>query len=136
MTTATLAPTVPAADRFLAAIERGRPAPDVLAPAVTLDAVVPEWRFALVGDEAVAAQLATWYPVPMRLEEVRRLRLPGGELIEMTAVWEERGVPFAARQVYVLDVDPSSDRITAIHTWCGGRWSAARLAEMEAAGAR
>ena len=47
--------------------------------------------------------------------------------------WEEDGVPHAARHVHVLTIDPATDRITADHMWCGGRWAAPLLAQMEAA---
>jgi len=46
--------------------------------------------------------------------------------------WTEGGVPHAVHHVHVLAV--GDGRITADTVMCGGRWSAALLAEMEAAG--
>jgi hypothetical protein len=48
------------------------------------------------------------------------------------AVHGYRGVPHAARQAHVLELD-GEGRIAHDHMWCGGRWPATLLAEMEAA---
>jgi hypothetical protein len=96
-----------------------------------LDAVVPGWRFSLTGAEAIEAQFRSWFRDPGMLEELRRHPTPSGEVIEVTVSWTEDGVPHAARQVHVLNVD-ADGRIVRDHMWCGGRWPADLLAQMGA----
>jgi hypothetical protein len=107
---------------------------DVFADDVEMDATVPHWRFSLRGTRAVCDELARWYADPGHFEELRRTPLPAGELVEFTVCWQEKGVPHAARQVHVIELDQTG-RIKSDHIWCGGRWPASLLAEMaEAAG--
>jgi hypothetical protein len=94
-----------------------------------LDATVPNWRFALDGPEAVTAQLSRWYAVPTTIDSLRRRPVPGGEVVEVDLSWVEDGVPFAAHQVHLFEL--VDGRIVADTFFCGGRWSAALLAEME-----
>jgi hypothetical protein len=54
-------------------------------------------------------------------------------VVECTLSWTENGVPHAAHHLHVLAV--RDDRIVSDMVFCGGRWPAALLAEMEAAGA-
>ena len=102
---------------------------DVFAEDARLDATVPNWRFPLQGAGAIRQKLAEWYRHTGRFEELRRTPLPHGELVEYTLSWEENGVPHACHQVHVFEV--SDGRITVDKVWCGGRWPASRLAEME-----
>lgn len=119
-------------DRFLASI-CGRHDPSCWAPDAVLDAVVPGWRFATTGGPAIDAQFRAWFRDPGDLEELRRHTTASGEVVELTVSWVEDGVPHAARQVHVLELD-GEGRIAHDHMWCGGRWPATLLAEMEAAG--
>ena len=66
---------------------------------------------------------------------LRRYPVEGGsaEVIEYTLSWTENGVPHAGHHLHVLTV--RDDRIVSDMVFCGGRWPAALLAEMEAAGA-
>jgi hypothetical protein len=96
-----------------------------------LDATVPNWRLTANGSESVRAELGRWYANPGTFDGVTRIPLPAGELVQFDLSWMEDGVPFAVHQAHVLTV--SGDRITRDTAWCGGRWSAAALAEMEAA---
>jgi hypothetical protein len=122
-----------AIDRFLTAIETASIAGcGVFADDVRVDAVVPEWRFPIAGAAAVEEQFARWFADPGHFEELVRTPLPTGELVEFTLAWLEGGVPTAARQVHVLEVD--GDRIVSDRVWCGGRWPASLLARMEEAG--
>jgi hypothetical protein len=118
-----------AVDKLLASIEAGEPPPaDIFAPAVILDATVPNWRFSRRGAEAVRAELSRWYRDPGTFEEVKRHLLPRGELVEFTLTWEENAIPHACHQVHVLMFE---DGRVAQHTvFCGGRWPASLLAEM------
>jgi len=52
-------------------------------------------------------------------------------VVEYTLSWTENGVPHAGHHLHVLTV--RDDRIVADMVFCGGRWPAALLAEMEAA---
>ncbi|MGH9222458.1 MAG: hypothetical protein ACRD2W_01355 [Acidimicrobiales bacterium] len=125
-----LSPTV---DRFLDAVCRGTGVPvDLLAPEVVLDATVPGWRFAVHGRDAVARQYGGWFADPGALEELERLAVPGGEVVTYLLTWEEIGVPHAAHHCHLLGFD-GEQRIARDRFFCGGRWSAARLAEMAAA---
>ncbi len=116
-------------EQYLAAIEdadMGRcPA---FSADVVVDATVPNWRMTLRGAEAVRAEFARWYADPGHFEQVDRVPLPSGELVEFTLAWEEGGVPHVVHQAHVLEV--ADGRIVGAKVWCGGRWSAGLLAEM------
>jgi hypothetical protein len=119
-------------DRFLAEISEGAGiTTNAWADDATLDATVPHWRFECNGATDVAAQLSGWYGIPTTIESATRHPIPGGEAVELDLTWVEDGVPHAAHQVHLLTVD--GDRISRDTVFCGGRWPAALLAEMEAA---
>jgi hypothetical protein len=123
--------TTTSIDAFLACIcgdHRDRPWTDD----AVLDAVVPGWRFSVTGADAINEQFRSWFRDPGTLEEIRRHRTAAGEVVELTITWVEDGVPHAARQVHVLDLD-AAGRISRDEMWCGGRWPAQLLAQMEAA---
>jgi hypothetical protein len=116
-------------ERYLAAIEEAAMTDcDALGPEMTLDATVPNWRYQVQGGSAVKAELSRWYANIGTFEELKRTRLPTGELVEFTLRWDEGGVPHAVHQAHVLEV--ADGCITRDQVWCGGRWSAALLAEM------
>lgn len=127
--TTTTAPTT-AVDRLLAVVVGGTPASDIFSPTAELDATVPGWRFS-VNDDAIVDQLAKWFAHPGELEELERHVTPTGVVLAYTVTWFEGGVPAAARQVHVLTI--RDDRIVRDQFWCGGRWAAPLLAEMETA---
>jgi hypothetical protein len=104
---------------------------DLFADDVAFDATVPNWRFELTGADAVRAQLGTWFAIPGAYEWIRRQPTPSGELVEFVFTWEENGVPHAVHQLHLLDVEHG--RIWRDTMFCGGRWPAPLLAEMEAA---
>ena len=119
-------------DEFLAAVENGSiGTADVFSADATVDATVPHWRFEVNGREAVAAEYATWFADPGHFEEVTRAPLPDGELVTFTLAWEEHGVPHTSHQSHQLTV--RGNKIVMDRAWCGGRWPASLLAEMEAA---
>jgi hypothetical protein len=121
-----------AVDRFLAELSSGAGiTTGAWAESATLDATVPHWRFECAGADAVAAELSRWYAAPTRIESVVRRPIPGGEAVELDLAWVEDGVPHAAHQVHLMTVD--GDRISRDTVFCGGRWPADLLAEMEAA---
>jgi hypothetical protein len=132
------ATTIPAdltstVDHFLAAIGGGTGVPATLfASEVVLDATVPDWRFAVEGPEAVARQYSGWFNAPGAFEELERVPVAGGEVVTYLLTWEEHGVPHAAHHCHVLRVD-TNGRIAGDRFFCGGRWDAARLAEMAVA---
>ncbi|HWC39160.1 MAG TPA: hypothetical protein VG476_11555, partial [Acidimicrobiales bacterium] len=51
-------------------------------------------------------------------------------LVEFVLNWEERGIPHACHQAHVLTL--ANGRIAEDVVFCGGRWPASLLAEMEA----
>jgi hypothetical protein len=135
MTTIATTPTTPsvAVDRVLDAIGAGAGVPaDLLAADIVLDATVPGWRFTVRGWEAVARQYAGWFADQATFEELERLPVAGGEVVTYLLTWEQNGVPQAAHHCHVLRFDADGG-IAQDRFFCGGRWDAARLAEMAAA---
>jgi hypothetical protein len=129
----------PAVERFLHAIESATiPACDVWSADATLDATVPNWRLHAAGADAIRAEYARWFADPGHFDELRHYPVDaagGGasDLIEYTLSWSENGVPHAAHHMHLLTV--RDGLIVADTAFCGGRWPAALLAEMEAADA-
>jgi hypothetical protein len=126
---------VPAIERFLTAIQTATiPACDAWSADATLDATVPNWRLHASGPDAIRAEYARWFAEPGQFGELRRCPLAGdGEVVEYTLSWTENGVPHAAHHMHLLTV--RDDQIVADTAFCGGRWPASLLAEMEAADA-
>ena len=128
-----------AIDEFLQAIEKAAiPGCQAWSADATLDATVPNWRMHVAGADAIRAEYSRWFADPARFEEIRRHSADGGageavEVVEYTLSWSENGVPHAGHHVHLLTV--RDDLIVADTVFCGGRWPAALLAEMEAAGA-
>lgn len=122
-------------DQFLRAIETAAiPGCDAWSADATLDATVPNWRMHMAGADAVRAEYTQWFASPAHFDELRRLPVGGvGELVEYTLSWQENGVPHAAHHMHLLTV--RDDRIVSDTVFCGGRWPAGLLAEMEAADA-
>ena len=118
--------------RLLDAITGGIGIPDGLFTAdAVLDATVPMWRYETAGGLAIQAELGKWYGSPTRIEQVQCRPFAGGEAIEIDISWTENGIPHAGHQLHVLGL--SGDRISSDTVFCGGRWPAELLAEMEAA---
>ena len=120
-----------AVDELLSGIESGVIPANVFCNDVTLDATVPNWRFSVRGVDAVRAELSRWYADPGHLDEVRRNPISGGELVEFTLSWEQDGVAHRCHQAHLLQL--RDGRLAADTAFCGGRWPAALVAEMEAA---
>jgi hypothetical protein len=122
-------------DRFLTAVTSASipSAADVWAPDCVVDATVPNWRMSLRGADAIRAEFAKWYADPASYEQLDRTPIPGGAIVRFLLTWTEHGIPHAAHQVHVLQV--RDDRIVAQQVWCGGRWAADLMAEMEKASA-
>ena len=99
----------------------------------TLDATVPNWRLHASGPDAIRAEYARWFADPATSRSCAATRSDGGaaEIVEYTLSWSENGVPHAAHHLHVLTV--RDERIVADTVFCGGRWPASLLAEMEAA---
>jgi len=124
----------PVIDKFLQAIETAAiPACEVWSADATLDATVPNWRLRASGPDAIRAEYKRWFADPGRLTDLRRCPVAGGpsEVVEYTLSWFENGVPHAAHHMHLLTV--RDGRIVADTVFCGGRWPASLLAEMEAA---
>jgi hypothetical protein len=126
--------STPVVEKFLEAVTSATiPACDVWSADATLDATVPNWRLHAAGADAIRAEYARWFADPGRFEELRRHLIDdgGGEVVEYTLTWSENGVPHAAHHMHLLTV--RDGQIVADTVFCGGRWPAALLAEMEAA---
>jgi hypothetical protein len=124
----------PAVDKFLHAIETaGIASCDVWAADAELDATVPNWRMHVSGPDAIRAEYSRWFADPGTFEELRRHQIAEGpgEVVEYTLSWVENGIPHAGHHLHVLDV--RDDLIVADTVFCGGRWPASLLAEMESA---
>jgi hypothetical protein len=132
-----------AIDTFLKAIENAAiDSCDAWGASATLDATVPNWRMRVHGPDAIRAEYARWFADPARFEEIHRYQVTGNgggdgsdgnatEVVEYTLSWSENGVPHAGHHLHVLTV--ADDQIVSDTVFCGGRWPAALLAEMEAA---
>ena len=120
-----------AIDAYLEAIETGTTPADVFAADVLFDATVPNWRFRLLGEERLRKQFAQWFKDPGTFDAIERTPLPDGELVRFELSWLEAGQPWAAHQTHRITVD--GDRIVGVTMFCGGRWPAPLLAEMEEA---
>ena len=131
----------PVIDKFLGAITAATiPGSDLWSDDATLDATVPNWRMHVTGPDAIRAEYARWFADAGEFCELRRFEvrdmLPADgtrELIEYTLTWQENGVPHAAHHMHLLTV--RHELIVADTVFCGGRWPASLLAEMEAADA-
>lgn len=121
-------------DRFLEAVVTGQGASmrELLAPDAVLDATVPGWRFHLRGADAVVGKYIDWFSDVGRFEELDRHPTADGEYVTYLIAAEDNGVPYAAHHCHRLTVD-ASGQIISDRFFCGGRWDAARLAEMAAA---
>ena len=120
------------ARRLIESIEAGTGIPtDLFAPDAILDATVPLWRYETTGGEAIGRELGRWYKDPATIDKVVRRPIPGGVALELDFSWEDGGVPHAAHQLHLLTIDGGA--IAADTVFCGGRWNAELLAEMEAA---
>ncbi|MGD0608468.1 MAG: nuclear transport factor 2 family protein [Streptosporangiaceae bacterium] len=131
-----MASTSAVVDRFLQAVQSAAiPECEVWSADATLDATVPNWRLHAAGPDAIRAEYARWFADQGRFEELRRYQVDGGkgEVVEYTLSWSQDGVPHAAHHMHLLTV--RDDRIVADTVFCGGRWPATLLAEMEAADA-
>jgi hypothetical protein len=120
-----------AVDELLDGIESASIPQEVFHSDVVLDATVPNWRFSVRGAEAVRAELGRWYADPGQFVDIRRSPIAGGELVEFTLGWEEHGVAHTCHQAHVLEL--RDGRVAADTVFCGGRWPASLMAEMQAA---
>jgi hypothetical protein len=126
----------PVIDKFLHAIETATiPACEVWSADAALDATVPDWRSHASGPDAIRAEYARWFADPGQIGQLRRCPVADGpsEVLEYTLSWTENGVPHAAHHMHLLTV--RDDLIVADTVFCGGRWPASLLADMEAADA-
>jgi hypothetical protein len=131
--TSTDVPATTTVDALLDAIRSGRGIPTALyADGAVLDATVPNWRFTIVGPDAISSEYGRWFADPAIIEELDRFTTVDGEVVRYLLCWRERGVPHAAHHTHLLTLD-SDGRISKDVVFCGGRWDAALLAQMEEA---
>lgn len=119
-------------DRFLEAVRTASTDTcDAWSDDVLLDATVPNWRFHARGVDALRGTYRGWFADPGEFAELRRHRVPEGEVVTYLLTWREHGVPHTAHHQHLLEVD--GDVIVADTVFCGGRWPASLMAEMELA---
>ncbi len=138
--------TTAVVDRFLHAVENAAIGScGVWSADASLDATVPNWRLQATGADAIRAEYARWFADPGHFDELNRYRINGdggdgdgddgdggaSELVEYTLSWQENGVPHAAHHMHLLTVRDGF--IVSDKVFCGGRWPASLLADMEAA---
>lgn len=120
-------------DRFLDAVAAGRGIPaELYAVDAVLDATVPNWRFGVAGGPAIAAEYGRWFADPAEMEELERIATDHGEVARYLLTWTQDSVPYAAHHTHILSLD-SDGRIRKDVVFCGGRWDAALLAQIEEA---
>lgn len=122
---------LPAADRFLAAVEAGRLTSDLYAPDATLDATVPGWRFQVHGVDAILSEYGRWFSDPCRLHTIDRHRLPDGELLRYVQDYDLESGSFTTHHLHLLTI--VDDKITRDVVFCGGRWGPEALEKMGSA---
>ena len=122
-----------AVSRLLEAITAGTGIPQGLfAPDAVLDATIPGFRFAQHGPEHVAGQMSSWFAHPGAFTDLQRTALPDGrELVRFDLTWHEDGALWAAHQSHLVELE--GEQIRHVEMFCGGRWDAARQAEIAAA---
>ncbi len=116
---------------LLAGIEAGAVPEGAFSEDAVLDATVPNWRFTTRGGPEVQIELSKWYADPGAFKDLRRTRLPDGELVEFTLTWSEHGVAHMCHQAHIFRLHDG--QIASDTAWCGGRWPAPLIAEMAAA---
>lgn len=127
----TSAPTHPAVDRFLAAVESGALPDDLYTPDATLDATVPGWRFRTEGAAAIVEEYGRWFTGPCQLHVVERHALPDGEVVRYLQRYGEAAGGIRTHHVHLLTVE--DDRIARDVVFCGGRWDPEVVAKMGSA---
>jgi hypothetical protein len=100
----------------------------LLADDAVFSATVPQWRYQVRGADAVRGELGSWFGVPTRIVEERRIPTEEGEVVVLGLRWEEGGQTWGAHQTHVLTV--RDGRIAHLHAACGGRWSPEVLAQL------
>jgi hypothetical protein len=120
-----------AIDRLIAGIEAGAVPDGVFSEDALLDATVPNWRFSVQGGEAVREELSHWYADPGQFKSMQRTAIPGGELLEFTLTWTEKGVDHTCHQAHILRL--AGGRVSNDTAFCGGRWPDSLVAEMSRA---
>ena len=118
-------------DRLLAGIEAGDIPANVFSDDAVLDATVPNWRFSVHGGATVRDQLSGWYADPGHFQSLQRTAIPDGELIEFTLTWTENGDEHTCHQAHILKL--ANNRVSSDTAFCGGRWPATLVAEMQQA---
>jgi hypothetical protein len=125
--------STPVIETFLRAIESATiPSCDAWSADATLDATVPNWRLHVAGADAIRAEYSRWFADPGHFDELRHYPVGDGasDVVEYMLSWSENGVPHAGHHMHLLTV--RDDLIVADTVFCGGRWPASLLAEMEA----
>jgi len=104
---------------------------DAFADGVVLDATVPNWRFRVVGQQAVKAEYINWFADPATFVALERIPVPGGELVMYEHEFVHDGVRHRGHHAHHLVV--RDGKIASDTVWCGGKWPEPLLNDMATA---
>jgi len=104
---------------------------DVFADDAVLDATVPNWRFYVVGSQAIKAEFAKWFSDPATFVALERIPVSDGELVIYEHEFVHDGVRHRGHHAHRLVV--RDGRIASDTVWCGGKWPEPLLNDMAAA---
>ncbi len=104
---------------------------DVYSDDAVLDATVPDWRFRLVGPEAIKAEYSKWFSDPATFVSLERIPVPDGEIVIYEHEFTHDGVRHRGHRVHHLVV--RGGRIASDAVWCGGKSREPLLTDMAAA---
>jgi hypothetical protein len=101
---------------------------DVYSDDAVLDATVPNWRFCLVGPEAIKTEYSKWFCDPATFVSLERMPVPDGEVVIYEHEFMHDGVRHRAHHAHHLVV--REGKIAADTVWCGGKWPEPLLKDM------
>lgn len=118
------------AERFVAFLEAGTPAPGLFTDDVFLDFTMPCWRLQADGLDATLALRRRGHPTPGRVPRWRFDPTPGGFVIEVEERWSDTGGDWYCREM--MRADLRGESICELSVYCTGDWDAQRQAEHRA----
>lgn len=118
------------AERFVAYLETGTPAPALFTDDVFVDFTMPRWRLQAEGLDAALALRRRGHPAPGRVPRWRLDPTPGGFVIELEERWTDAGGDWYCREM--MRAELRGESIRELSVYCTGDWDATRQAEHRA----